>query len=311
MNKTYSKEQDKWIKANTNNYSYDDLTKKFNSKFNENRTKSGLIHRCHRLGVYSYVNYQHIYTKEQDEWLKQNYENNQIKETQLKFNEKFNLNLSYMAINVHCCKYLKLRANTINLFTEEEKEWLRINYPLSKGKKDIHKKFCEKFGTSHSANSVSSMCSTILKLKRLTDREKWEMEHGKIPENCMLADLGNGEKMVMEKSINHYLCKTGKNKQGELTKTLYEITKAQRIIGKVAGKSIVINPTHNLENWLLTHERFNPPKKLDETQRQQAKELRKSGMSYKKIGEIFGVTGDTIANYVKGYLWERKNNERI
>ena len=304
MNKLYTQKQDNWLKKYAPNMSYKNLCNLFNKTFGENRTESGIKHRCQRLGIISLVNYQHIYTKEQDSWLRDNYENHPIKETCDKFRKKFGLNLTDLAISVHCCKRLKIKAKTCNYFSEEEKKWLIENYPISKGKKDIYKKYCEHFGKGRSANSISSMCINILKLKRYTEREKWEMKYGKIPNNCCLTDLGNGEYMVMEKSICHTIAKYKLNKQGDITKTFYELIKAQRLIGKLSGKSIILNGDncHNIWEWCKrTGYKRKQVKKLNEQDITKAKELRASGMTYKAIGEIFNVNGCTISNYVNGY----------
>lgn len=304
MNKPYTQEQDNWLKKYAPNISYKNLCNLFNKTFGENRTESGIKHRCIRLGSHSVINYQHKYTKEQEQWLLNNYESHPIKETCEKFRQKFGLTLTDLAISIHCCKSLKIKANTCNYYTEEEKQWLIENYPKSEGKQDIYKKYCEHFGKGRSANSISSMCITVLKLKRYTEREKWEMKYGKIPNDCCLTDLGNGEYMVMEKSINHYLSKNKLTKQGEVTKTFYEIIKAQRLIGKATGKSIILNNEncHNIWEWCKrTGYKRKQVKKLNEQDIAKAKELRASGMTYKAIGEIFNVDSCTISNYVNGY----------
>ena len=46
-------------------------------------------------------------------------------------------------------------------------------------------------------------------------------------------------------------------------------------------------------------ENFKKPKKLDEQDIERAKEMRKEGQSYNKIGQAFGVTEGTIRNYLK------------
>lgn len=306
--KFYTPKQDKWLKENAPTIAYKQLCKLFNKRFGEQRTESSIQHRCQRLGIVQVVNYQHQYTKEQDQWLMDHYENNPIKDTCQEFNKRFGLNISSVALSIHCCKRLHIKAKTCNYYTEEENEWLKINYPLSKGKQDIYKKFCERFGNYRSANSVLSNCINKLKLKRYTIREKWELEHGKIPKNCYLTDLGNGEYMVMEKSISHYLCKNKLNKKGEITKTFYEIIKAQRLIGKINGKSIQINQSHNIAEW-CKNTGYRPPiyHKLNQEQVERAKELRNQGLTYKAIGKMFNVDGCTISNYLNGYIYARKN----
>ena len=309
MYKFYTVTQDKWLKKYGSTTEYTILCKLFNKHFGENRTVNGIKHRCNRLGVYSVINYQHRYTEEQDKWLIENYENHPIKETCNAFNRKFGTNLTDLAISIHCCKKLKIQAKTCKHYTEEEKQWLIENYPISKGKQDIYKKYCERFGNVRTANSISNLCHNILKLKRYTEREKWEMEHGKIPSDCCLTDLGNGEYMVMEKSICHYLNKNKLNKQGDITKTFYEIIKTQRLIGKITGKSIIINTEncHNIGEWAKqTGYKPHIVKKLTEQEREEAKRLRKNGMTYKAIGNLFNVDGCTISNYINGYGLKRR-----
>ena len=60
--------------------------------------------------------YGHIYTKEQDDFIRDNYSN--VSECVQKFNEKFKTSLSYSAIKAHANRKLKLKTG-IRPWTQE------------------------------------------------------------------------------------------------------------------------------------------------------------------------------------------------
>lgn len=71
------------------------------------------------------------YTKEQDEWLINNFnKNDTTKELVNKFNITFNTNYKYDTIKKHCNLKLNLIRNNIekNYYTEEEIKWFENNY---------------------------------------------------------------------------------------------------------------------------------------------------------------------------------------
>lgn len=75
------------------------------------------------------------YTKEQDEWLINNFnKNDTTKELVNKFNITFNTNYKYDTIKKHCIKKLNLVRNinstkeNLNIYTNEEIEWFENNY---------------------------------------------------------------------------------------------------------------------------------------------------------------------------------------
>lgn len=78
------------------------------------------------------------YTKEQQDWLIENYNKvSSYKELTKKFNKLFNLNYNHDTVRRYCLKRLKLKRNEneLNHYTEEEIEWFRNNYTyyLAKG----------------------------------------------------------------------------------------------------------------------------------------------------------------------------------
>lgn len=75
------------------------------------------------------------YTKEQDEWLKDNFNKfNTTKELVNEFNIIFNTNYKYDTIKKHCIKKLNLVRNknstkdNLNVYTSKEIEWFEKNY---------------------------------------------------------------------------------------------------------------------------------------------------------------------------------------
>lgn len=222
-------------------------------------------------------------------------------------------------------------------FTSEEKEWLSKNYPLNESRAETYRKFVEQFGKTHSISSVVTWCKKH-KLHKPIERHKYQKgnkpwsnglskeEHKKhfskesyknmtdtilhnfkhikerkeynVPDGYVLSDLGNGEKLIMEKSIHKCLRYFKLIGKGELTKTMYEIYLAKREIEKQTGKRLrPIGETNTKE--YLAKIRTKRTTKYNEQALLKIKELRSQGVSAIDLGKMFNVSRRTINNYLK------------
>lgn len=173
-------------------------------------------------------------------------------------------------------------------FTEEEKLWLKDNYPNDESQKETYRRFCEKFGNIHSFKSVITFCKKN-KIQKPLYRQKYQKgnvtwstgltkeEHKthftkesyekicthvynfpnlrnrikyNVPKGYVLSYLGNGEYLIMEKSIHKCMQYQNALHQGELTKAMYETYLVKREIEKIKGKRIMRNCPQNSSEFL-------------------------------------------------------------
>ena len=101
----------------------------------------------------------HVYTKEQDKWLIDNF--NAIKgykELVKTFNETFNVNLKEKNVSRHCNKlgFKKEKNHGVQkLFTKEMDQWIVDTFSPDYNDKVHYQKFQEKFNTNFSYNSFA------------------------------------------------------------------------------------------------------------------------------------------------------------
>lgn len=125
------------------------------------------------------------YTKEQDEWLKDNFiKFNTTKELANEFNRNFNVNHTYDSVKIRCYRKFKLtRARRQkNYYTEEEVIWFKENYKkyLVKGYfeeglfvKDFYNKFNKKMSYGNLLHFIYTRCDIKLgHFKRLAKPKK-------------------------------------------------------------------------------------------------------------------------------------------
>ncbi len=161
----YSDEEDKWLLENVDIYSFSELVKLFNEKFNRNNTKGSI--RSHMINTLNCRKRNtHIYTKEEDEWLNHNFSSFDSYEDLLNhFNKQFKCSLKYHSIVSHCSKILNLHFDVFHKFTIEEDEWIREHLDENSYGKLV-KQFNFTFGTQLSYNSFTSHVLKQLKLKK-------------------------------------------------------------------------------------------------------------------------------------------------
>lgn len=89
--RNYTQEQENWLRTNVVNKTYKDLvelTNSFNNMFNECRTKAAIQTKINKsMGIK--LNTNNLFTKEEDEWLRENYRKYSMKELCKRHNDIF------------------------------------------------------------------------------------------------------------------------------------------------------------------------------------------------------------------------------
>lgn len=137
----YSEDEIDWIRKYYYNHTREDTVKKFNEKFDKVITLGGLAsiiftRRLEHIDI-------RCWTKEQDEWLKENANIGKRKDIANKFNKLFNENKTLNSI--YCrCRTLKITKEVVN-YTQEEYEWLKSNYRDDETFNQLAVRFQERF----------------------------------------------------------------------------------------------------------------------------------------------------------------------
>lgn len=97
----YSSEEDQWLKNHFGLYSKKELAENFNEEFNYNLSYNAIVHRTVRLGLISHPR-EHIYSDEENEWLKSHCEEYCYEELTELFNERFNRNIRPCTLANYC-----------------------------------------------------------------------------------------------------------------------------------------------------------------------------------------------------------------
>ena len=226
------------------------------------------------------------YTKEQEQWLKENWSSTDSREeTTKKFNNLFKANRTE--------KGLRTKANSLGvkktkqLYLKGHKNWKE---GLSKEEQLKH----------FSKDKWKSMTSRYVNFPNVQKRLEWEKKNGKIPKGYILSDLGNGEYMLMEEKIHKIMRFYKQLGQGDFTRTQYEIHLAKRTLDKITGKQCKLKPM-SIEQKKQCRERLSKYwhiKKLDNKKVETIK-LLKGKLPRKQIAEMFGISEKTVYNYQK------------
>lgn len=99
-----------------------------------------------------------IYSKEENEWLKNYYPNHTMKEVEIEFNKTFNRNLKSQQIIVHCNSCLHI-YNKNHFYTNEMIEWIKTNYSSYDSINSAYNDFCKLFGKVRSKQSLMTKAS--------------------------------------------------------------------------------------------------------------------------------------------------------
>lgn len=155
---TYTKQQIKWLEENVKCKTYsnfDEITNAFNVFFNEHRTKNAIRAKINQdMGLQ--MGNRREFTKEEKEWIENNYKKYSLEDFVSKYNELFQerslgVLRSYLAKNkFYMKKYL-----------EEEEEWLRENFFEYETIEELWSIFNKIFGRNRSLPSFFLYCERM------------------------------------------------------------------------------------------------------------------------------------------------------
>lgn len=215
-----TKEEREWLKRNAANYTYKKLVDLFNITFDRNKglcAMKALLN--HRMKLYCKPEF-FEFTKEEDEWLKENYPKLEYSREKLveMINEKFGNNRTEGSIHSHCVRkgYIKDREHF--LYKKGNITW---NTGMSK----------EELKSYFNNESYSRMTSTYKNMPNHKRRYDYEKENGVVlSKDICLTNIGDGE-LVPVKTKYVLRARARKlDKAGELTKFIYSIYETEDLI---------------------------------------------------------------------------------
>lgn len=202
----YTEEQKEWLLENAYGVQINELAKRFNERFNANVTAKQMDNFKANNNLTGGVRIK--FTKEQDEWLKENYLNTFTTDLVEKYNERFKTNVTAKQLNSRK-SYMKLKSGLV-------------------GKKLIEKR-------KMYSEIVRPNGYTMVKVARGENNKNWipkqrylyEKEYGEIPEDCCVV-FANGDKtdfrkenlVLVEKKVQQLASvRRMRSKDPEITKT--------------------------------------------------------------------------------------------
>ena len=204
----YQQDENEWLIANSYKYYYPELTRLFNEKFGRNKSESSVRTHCERwLKVYSKS--ANHYTKEQIEWIRENYPKDESRqEFQKRYIEKFN---EYRSIESLKCKALCLGVQKdAHQFKKGNKTW---NKGMSKNEFKNH------FSDESYVNMV----------KHLEDSNPSRIARKKlnVSKDESVTEIENGVYAVISKKLRKRLSYHHLLNKGELTLAAIDVYKVK------------------------------------------------------------------------------------
>lgn len=161
--KRYTPEQVKWLKINVKNKNYtsaNELVNAFNNYFGDNRTKSSIMSKINKdMGLQ--LNTTNIFTKEENEWLRNNYRKYLMKDLVKEYNKLFPRRTENSLT-----QYLFRQGLLMKLWTDEEEKWVCKNYYEYDSLEKLLEEFNKIFDRKRTLEGFSLHCQMVLKLKR-------------------------------------------------------------------------------------------------------------------------------------------------
>lgn len=233
----YSHEEDEWLKSYYPYHPYKETLQEFQKKFNRVVSERGFLSHCYKhLGL---INQKHYFSKEQEQWLIENYSKEpRVDKIYNDFCKRFGNNKSKHAIMTKCSD-MKIKCGFY--YNDDELAWIKENY--DKATLDIvYANFCNKF-RKVSFSGFVSVAKRQLKLGKagrgrfkkgnINYKQKIKAQMG-IPNEMILSDLGNGKYMPMERKIYKKLSREKGNLcNGILTETMYDLELYKREIKEI------------------------------------------------------------------------------
>lgn len=217
----YTKEELDWIKTNYPTHPRTELVRMFNEKFGCEITKEA-IHTIASKRLHVCSDARKKYTKEQDEWLRDNYHLDESnKETERKFEEKFGIRKSAKSLLKRCKKMGFEIKNPY--FKKGNITW---NTGMSK----------EEYKSHFSEESFQSMTNTSKKnFPYINIRKEYEKQNGPIPDGYVLSERtpGSGEYILIRYDIYKNLSYYKVVGQGKLTETMADYLEVKKELDKL------------------------------------------------------------------------------
>ena len=125
--KHFSPEEDQWLAENIGKITGMELTERFNEIFEGNRSFGSIRNHAYIKGFLSlgqsFGKRNHRYTPQQDQWLKDSYQGEDIGVFTKAFNEHFHTEASEGSVKARISK-LRIGVRVIHRFTPQEDDWL-------------------------------------------------------------------------------------------------------------------------------------------------------------------------------------------
>lgn len=160
----WTKEQKQWLVNNYKNtdynykYFYKNLTERFNNIFNCNVPIVNIRDHCFRLNLAKERSKYFEYTKEQEQWLKNNFDGKSYKKLAEQFNKIFNCNRDRYAIATKCRHMnITIKREEPIFYTQEQIEWLKENVE-GNWFETLTELFNKKFNTIRSVCAITKTC---------------------------------------------------------------------------------------------------------------------------------------------------------
>ena len=240
------------------------------------------------------------YTKEEIEWIKKFFPILERDELQRKHNEVFKIKRSARGLDSFG-KYLGLRKETKNWFSEEETKWIVENYGAYEPTEITYKKFCDLFGTRHPPIAFDGKVKQLHlhKEKTMTMLQyRYLQMHEELPKDSYLVDCC-GEVIDIPKDIYNCLNARHLLGQGEVTKTMVEIYKAKKQIENITHKRVFqyIPTKEHIAKMNSVPKTYH--KKFNDEQVKELVELNNKGISGRKLAKQYGVSHCCVRKYLK------------
>lgn len=223
LNKTVQEYYDFIIKHKE--LSWDEIVCLFNKQFNANVNRFDLRECIKYFQGNGNIKNVHIFTQEQNEWLKEMYPKYSTKELIFVFNQKFHCNTTYNSLIDHCNKRLNLRKNN-DFFGQQ----LSQRRSVSIGTESINKDYVWiKVKDDYNGGRKN------WKLKQIV---VWEEYYGKIPEGYKIIFCdGNKQNfdinnllLATPKEILHLISLDWYGKGYDLVKAGLELIRSEQVL---------------------------------------------------------------------------------
>lgn len=199
-NPRLSDEQVDFIRANFDKMSCEALRKKFNERYNENFKVTAFHYHTKRLGLEKWK--EHIYTSEQEAFLKENASLMTREELTDAFNKKFKAHVKCVAIEQHCWQR-KYGRNTDGKFHKGSVPWEKTKggreayvKTIAGGNRNSFKKGQEPHNKLPIGTESERCDETYIKTEhgwKTKRRAAWELEKGSIPRGQKIISV-DGDK---------------------------------------------------------------------------------------------------------------------